>query len=121
MSNVLEAAKRHYSDLIDGELKFLDVPEWQVDGKPTRIYYRQYMSVEEKGDLVKLYNQDSHYEMMVMSLIHSARNEDGSKMFKKPQRFDLKLVSAEVIRTFLLEWAFFSKMKMMLQKSNSRS
>ena len=30
MSDVLEAAKRHYSDLIDGELKFLDVAEWQA-------------------------------------------------------------------------------------------
>jgi len=110
MSNVLEAAKRHYSDLIDGELKFLDVDEWQVDGKPTRIYYRQYMSVEEKGDLVKLYNQDSHYEMMVMALIHSARNADGTKMFKKPQRFDLmKFVSAEVVEDIFTRMGLFSE------------
>ena len=110
MSNVLEAAKRHYSDLIDGELKFLDVPEWQVDGKPTRIYYRQYMSVEEKGDLVRLYNQDSHYEMMVLSLIHYARNEDGTKMFKKPQKFDLmKLVSAEVIEDIFSRMGLFAE------------
>ena len=110
MSSVLDSAKKHYSDLIDGELKFVDVLEWEVDGKPTRIYYRQYLTVEEKGELVKLYNQDSHYEMMVMSLIHSARSQDGTKLFKKAEKYDLmKYVSADVIETIFSKMGLFAE------------
>ena len=109
MSDILAAAKQHYSNLIDGELKSLDVAEWQVNGAPARIYYRQYMTVEEKGELVALYNEGKHYEMMVMSLIFSARDADGNKQFKKANKFELmKFVSAEVVEDIFSRMALFS-------------
>lgn len=109
MSALIEAAKQHYSDLLDGELKYIDVPEWQVDGKPARIYYRQHMTVEQKGVLVALFNKGEHYEMMVTAIIFAAKNEDGTKQFQKNHKYELmKMVSAEVIESIFTRMELFS-------------
>lgn len=76
MSKVLERATNHFRAKISGEMKTVDVPEWD-----TKIYYKPSVSLREQGKLIELANQGKTVEALVETLIIKARNEDGSKMF----------------------------------------
>jgi len=109
MSALMTAAKAHFSELLDGDLQCLEVPEWKIAGQPAKIYYRPYMTVSDKGELIALYNEGKHYEMMVLSLIFSARDETGTRLLTKSDKFELmKSVHADVIEDIFTRMALFS-------------
>jgi hypothetical protein len=76
MSKILEKATGHFRSKISGEMKFVNVPEWE-----TKIYFKTSITLKEQSKLIELSSQGKTVEALVESLITKARNEDGSKMF----------------------------------------
>lgn len=76
MNKVLEKATAHFRNQITGDMKVLEVPEWE-----TKIYYKTVTNLREEGKILELSQQGKNVEALVESLIIKARNEDGSKMF----------------------------------------
>lgn len=76
MSKILEKATAHFRNQISGEMKTLEVPEWEA-----KIYFKSATSLKDEGRILELSQQGKTIEALVESLIIRARNEDGSKMF----------------------------------------
>jgi hypothetical protein len=76
MSKVLEKATAHFRNLVSGEMKSIDVPEWG-----TKVFYKTVTTLKEEGKILELTQVGKTTEALVESLIIKARNEDGTKMF----------------------------------------
>ena len=76
MSNVIEKATAHFRNKISGEMKSLQVPEWE-----TKIWYKQSSTLKEESRILELSQQGKTVEALVESIITRSRNEDGTKMF----------------------------------------
>lgn len=76
MSKVIEKATAHFRNQISGEMRVIDVPEWE-----TKIYYKTATNLREEGKILELSQQGKTIEALVESLIIRSRNEDGTKMF----------------------------------------
>ena len=81
MNNVLKNATAHFKNKIGGEMKKVEVPEWD-----TTIYFKASNTLKEEGNLIKLAQQGETIEALVETLITKARHEDGSKMFKPVEK-----------------------------------
>lgn len=77
MSKVLERATAHFREKINGELKYVVVPEWDNQ----KVYFKRAITLKEQSKLIELATQGKQVEALVESLIVKARNEDGTKMF----------------------------------------
>lgn len=76
MSKVLDKATAHFRNQIGGEMKSIEVPEWE-----TKIFFKTVTNLREEGRILELSQQGKSVEALVENLIVRARNEDGSKMF----------------------------------------
>jgi hypothetical protein len=76
MSKILDKATTHFRNQISGEMKSIEVKEWE-----TKIYFKSTTSLREEGRVLELSQQGKSVEALVESLIIRARNEDGTKMF----------------------------------------
>jgi hypothetical protein len=81
MSKVLDKATAHFRNQITGEMKVIDVPEWEC-----KIYYKTATNLREEGKILELSQQGKTIEALVESLIIRSRNEDGSKMFTTAEK-----------------------------------
>ena len=75
-NKVIEKATAHFRNQIGGEMKSIEVPEWEC-----KIYFKTTSSLKEEGRILELSQQGKSVEALVESLVVRARNEDGSKMF----------------------------------------
>ena len=48
MSAILESAKSHFSRKLSGGLSSLEVPEWEVDGKPSVIWIKPSLNFSQQ-------------------------------------------------------------------------
>jgi hypothetical protein len=78
---VLDNATKHFRAKISGNLKSIDVPEWE-----TKIYFKDVITLKEQSKLVELATQGKTVEALVETLITKARNEDGSRMFQSADK-----------------------------------
>jgi hypothetical protein len=83
MSDILDAAKTQFRDRLSSGLSQLAVPEWEVKGKPTVIYFKPSMTMKEQGEVFKLANGNKQAESVVMTLIIRALDAEGKRMFRK--------------------------------------
>ena len=84
MSNVLDNAKKHFKDKLNGELKKLVVPEWKTD-----IYYKPVNSFAVESRVIQLQQQGLTVEALVESIIAKSLNPDGKPMFNKMDKWTL--------------------------------
>ncbi len=84
MSKILERATAHFRNQISGEMRSIEVPEWE-----TKIFYKTVTNLKEEGRILELSQQGKTVEALVESLVVRARNEDGSKMFTMPDKITL--------------------------------
>lgn len=84
MSKVLEKATAHFRNQISGDMKMIEVPEWEA-----KIYYKPVTTLREQGKILELSQQGKAVEALVESLIVRARNEDGSRMFNTVDKVTL--------------------------------
>jgi hypothetical protein len=76
MSKVIEKATAHFRTKISGDMKKVNVPEWETD-----IYFKESNTLKEEAKLIELAQQGKTVEALVETLIVKARNADGTKMF----------------------------------------
>jgi len=76
MSKVLDKATAHFRNQIGGDMKSINVPEWDA-----KIWFKTVTNLREEGRILELSQQGKSVEALVESLIVRARNEDGTKMF----------------------------------------
>jgi hypothetical protein len=76
MNKVLDKATAHFRNQISGEMKSIEVPEWE-----TKVYFKTASSLKDEGRVLELTQQGKTVEALVEGLIIKARNEDGTKMF----------------------------------------
>jgi hypothetical protein len=69
---------------VSGEYKTMEVPEWQVDGKPLKIFYTQ-LTVGESKKIAKRYpnfmEKITDAEVQVFIIIQKAMDEKGDPLF----------------------------------------
>lgn len=99
MSDILTRAKLHYRDRLAEPLKYVEVDEWpDENGQPSRIYYRQSMSLQQQQEVLSLNQSGKIGEALVATLIAKALDEDGKPLFKQVHRTELmRQVDTEVI------------------------
>ena len=84
MSNVLDNAKKHFKDKLNGELKKLVVPEWKTD-----IYYKDVNSFAVESRVIQLQQQGLTVEALVESIIAKSLNPEGKPFFNKMDKWTL--------------------------------
>ena len=87
--SALEAVTGHYRNQLAGGLQSIDVPEWQVDGKPLVIWFKPATNPKTQEILSKLFSEKKPIEATVQALIIRALNEDGTPMFKSVNKTEL--------------------------------
>lgn len=83
-AKAIEAVTAHFKGL---GTKFVDVPEWQIDGKPLRIFYKPLTPFESQaifGD------GNKGAEAFVDAVVEKALDEDGKKLFGVGDRVTLR-------------------------------
>lgn len=104
MSAILEAAKVQFRDRMSGKLQYSKVPEWLVDGKPTKIYYKPSMNFKDQGEVLKLHSENKQAEAVAMTFILRAMDQDGTKLFKRANLTEImRSVDPEIISRVVSE------------------
>lgn len=84
----LQAAKDHYKAL---GTPHIDIPEWTVDGKPIRIFWKPITCIEQ--DEIRA-GDNTDLEIF----IKKAMTENGEKMFSIEDKMEIKrLVAPQII------------------------
>ena len=94
--NILENAKNHFSEMA-GALRKIEVPEWGDSSGPAIIYSKP-LNMVQKAEIHALSSVDKLAESLFLKIYHMARNEDGSRMFKRSdQEAFLKEIDPDVV------------------------
>lgn len=104
---ILNRAKKHYSEILSKPLHYVEVPEWSDEnGEPTKVYFRAENNLKMDQEVAALHSQGKNGEAAAMALIQRARYEDGTKMFKPSHMLQLSNnVSSQVIIRIIDEMA----------------
>jgi len=96
--SILEGAKAHFRERLSGGLQSLEVPEWDVEGKPAVIYYKASLNFLQQEKILKLSDEGKKAEAIVQALIERSLDENGDRLFKQANRLELmKKVDPEII------------------------
>lgn len=79
--SVLSQAKEHYKSQIGGELKSIEVPEWN-----TTVYFRTASNFLQEQTIIKLHQEGKMAEALVETLIQKALDADGKRIFTQADR-----------------------------------
>lgn len=79
--DILKNAKEHFNE-ISGTLRKIEVPEWGDESGPAVIYAKP-LNMAQKSEIFALSNADKLGESLFLKIYHMARNEDGSRIFKR--------------------------------------
>ena len=80
--SVLEKATAHFTDLMSRELQHIEVPEWVVDGKPVKIYFKPAMNFRALSKILRWHKEGQDEEALVQTIIIRALDGSGKNMFK---------------------------------------
>ena len=78
MKSPIDKMTGHFRTKISGDMQKVYVDEWDMP-----IWYKPSNTLSEEAEQVKLAQEGKTVEALVATLITKARNEDGTKMFKK--------------------------------------
>ena len=81
---VLDNAKKHFAEKINGDLQKIVVPEWKTD-----VFYKSAHSFATESKILELQQQGKIVEALVESIIQKALTIDGNKMFTKHDKLTL--------------------------------
>jgi|TARA_Y100000296_G_scaffold79412_1_gene103305 hypothetical protein len=82
--SVLVNAKKHFKSVIGDDLISMDVAEWD-----SKVYFKPSATLKQTEVVVALHSEHKLAEAMANVLIMRCLNEDGSKMFKAVDLYDL--------------------------------
>lgn len=84
MSTILDNAKSHFKDKLNGELLKMTVDEWKTD-----IYYKPVYSFATESKIIQLQQQGRTVEALVESIIQKSLTPDGKKLFNPADKMTL--------------------------------
>lgn len=84
MSKAIENITSHFRSKITGEMKSVEVPEWDMT-----IYYKATATLAEQTKVIQLAQKGNTVEALVETLIMKARDKEGNKMFKPADKMTL--------------------------------
>ena len=87
--SAIEAITGHYRNQLSGGLQSVEVPEWEVDGKPLVIWFKPTTNPKTQETLSKIFSEKKPIEATDQALIIRALNEDGTPMFKSVHKTEL--------------------------------
>lgn len=76
MSGVLDNAREHFKDKLNGNLQKMTVDEWKTD-----IFYKSAYSFATEAKIIQLQQQGKTVEALVESIIQKALTPEGKRMF----------------------------------------
>lgn len=82
--SVLDEAKKHFAEKINGDLQKITIHEWKTD-----VYYKTAHSFAVESKILELQQQGKIVEALVESIIQKALTMDGNKMFTKHDKLTL--------------------------------
>ena len=100
---VIDRAKTHFSEQLNGDAVVVEAPEWlDDDGSPTLIYVLP-MTMEERSKIYK-HSSVNSLEALVETLLQRARGADGKLLFSFADRVHLmRKVDPVVIERVVIE------------------
>lgn len=81
---ILENAKNHFKDKLNGDLLKMTVEEWKTD-----IFYKPAHSFATESKIIQLQQQGKTVEALVESIILKALTPDGKKMFNPADKMSM--------------------------------
>ncbi len=91
-------AKAARDDYANRERGHIDIPEWSIDGQPSRIWFRP-MTMAEAYDIRSYKQEDGPQYAQVYAIIIKAEDELGKRLFTlEHEQVLLKQVAVDVVR-----------------------
>ena len=80
MSNI----RRHYAETVSGEMKEIEVPEWD-----TTFYYKKGTNFQQEAKVMELQNAGKTSEALVQVLVNRLMDADGKRIFNEHNKQEL--------------------------------
>ena len=74
--SVLNKATGHFKEKLSGEMKSIDVPEWE-----TTIYYKSVSTFVQQQKVIELHSKGKMVDALIETLIGRSLDENGKKIF----------------------------------------
>lgn len=82
--NVMDKIKSHYRETISGELKTIEVPEWDMT-----MYYKRGTNFQTESKVMELQNAGKTAEALVQVMINRCLDADGKRLFNEHNKVEL--------------------------------
>ena len=89
MADSIQGAAMEHFKRVRGELQFIEVPEWEVNGKPAKIYYFARPNVDEFLKIAEHVKSDASgikFDAYIEAFMLFARDENGKRLFGQHQK-----------------------------------
>lgn len=102
--SIIETAAAQFREKLNGELKFVECPEWGEKDKPLKIYYKPAINFKSQEKIFALVNAGKSSEAVCQTLIIRALDEEGNHIFRQTDMPKLMHeVDPEVVATIVTE------------------
>lgn len=82
--DIMGKIKSHYRETVSGELKSIEVPEWD-----TTFYYKRGTNFLTESKVMELQNAGKTAEALVQVLVNRLLDEDGKRVFNEHNKSEL--------------------------------
>lgn len=82
--NVMDKIKSHYRETISGELKTIEVPEWDMT-----FYYKRGTNFLTEAKVMELQNAGKTAEALVQVMVNRCLDEEGKRVFNEHNKAEL--------------------------------
>ena len=82
--DILKNAKKHFNEVVIGDIKEIDVPEWDC-----KIFFRGGTNFTQEAKVIELQNSGKSAEALVQVLINRSLDKDGKRLFSDHQKSEL--------------------------------
>jgi hypothetical protein len=82
--DVMGKIRTHYRETISGELKPIEVPEWDLT-----FYYKRGTNFTMESKVMELQNSGKTAEALIQVLINRLLDEDGKRVFNEHNKVEL--------------------------------
>ena len=76
MSKALQKATAHFKEQVSGELKSIEIPQWDLT-----IYFRPAANFQQQMKVIEYTTKGDNTSAILETIIQRCLNADGSKMF----------------------------------------
>lgn len=83
-TEILNKAKSHFADVMNGELKSFYIAEWD-----TTFYYKKGSNFKSEAKVLELQNQGKTGEALVQMIVNRCLDEKGKRVFNDHNKTEL--------------------------------